>query len=269
MRPAVAKPTAKTPDAAKTDKPVAHKRPELSVKDTRERERRASRIEKSSHVSRFSKGIFTPKISKRSEPLAVVAGSLAAPEAQAAHSFPKTSATEQFERAMHAAASHLIKSPVDHAKRTKRRRLQYASFGVFAVLGLGFLAYQYIPNVKVQVAATRAGFSADLPDYSPAGFGLSGPVEAEAGKVSFKYASRTDDKAFKITQTPSNWTSQSLLNNFVVSSNKPYQTYQDQGKTVYIYDNSNATWVDGGVWYQLEGDASLTSDQLLRIANSL
>ncbi len=58
------------------------------------------------------------------------------------------------------------------------------------------------------------------------------------------------------------------LTNHVLTNKQPFQTFQDAGKTIYIYEDSKATWVNGGVWYQINGNASLTSDQLLRIANS-
>ena len=60
-----------------------------------------------------------------------------------------------------------------------------------------------------------------------------------------------------------------LLDNYVSVSNRDYQTKEEKGRTVYIYDDSNATWVDGGIWYQIEGDSSLSSDQLLNIVASM
>lgn len=133
---------------------------------------------------------------------------------------------------------------------------------------LGFFAYQNTPAIEMRVAAARSGVSAGLPAYKPSGYSAR-DVKSEDGAVSVSFKSRTDNKSFTLTQKASSWNSASLLANTVAQTNQPYQTYQDEGKTVYIYNNSNATWVDGGVWYQVEGDASLTSDQLLRIANSL
>jgi hypothetical protein len=72
-----------------------------------------------------------------------------------------------------------------------------------------------------------------------------------------------------LSQRSSEWNSDALVQNFVATSRRAYQSYQDNGKTIYIYEGNNATWVDGGVWYQIEGNASLNSDQLLRIAKSL
>lgn len=133
----------------------------------------------------------------------------------------------------------------------------------------GFYAYQNVPRIAMKVAASRAGFGASMPNYSPSGFSFSGPVQYSEGQVTVGFKSNTDDRNYKITQQTSDWSSDSLLNNFLVTSGKTYQTYQDRGRTIYIYDNNNATWVDGGVWYQIEGKSDLTSDQLVRIANSL
>jgi hypothetical protein len=121
----------------------------------------------------------------------------------------------------------------------------------------------------MRVASTRAGFAAEMPGYKPAGFSFKGPIAYQAGRVSVTFKSNTDDRQFTLTQSSSNWNSDALLANYVASEKKQYQTYLDKGRTLYIYDNSNASWVDNGIWYQIEGDSSLTTDQLIRIASSL
>lgn len=145
-----------------------------------------------------------------------------------------------------------------------------ASLGVLLVLGIGgFLANQHLSTLAVQLAATRSGVEAKLPSYEPAGFSLSGPVEYSAGQISLSYQSNSDERNFKIVQKNSDWNSQALLENFVQTSDKQFQTVQDKGKTIYIYEGNNATWVSGGVWFQVEGESSLNTDQLLRIAAGL
>jgi len=108
-----------------------------------------------------------------------------------------------------------------------------------------------------------------MPSYKPGGFALSGPITYSTGKISVSYQSNSDNRSYRVTQSNSAWNSETLLDNFVAVNRRAYQTFQDRGKTIYIYDGSNATWVDRGVWYQIEGASSLSSDQLLRIANSL
>jgi hypothetical protein len=98
---------------------------------------------------------------------------------------------------------------------------------------------------------------------------LAGPVQYSAGQITISYKSNSDDRNFQLVQRNSDWNSQSLLNNFVTREDEKYLTYQDKGKTIYVYDGNNATWVSGGIWYQVEGKSSLSSDQLLKIASSL
>ncbi len=141
---------------------------------------------------------------------------------------------------------------------------------VFAGLVIGgFYAYQNVPRLAMKVASSRAGIKANLPTYNPAGFSFNGPVQYSSGQVVVDYKSNIDDRAYKLTQQNTGWTSDTLLNNFLANNSKQYQTYQDNGRTIYIYENNNATWVDGGIWYQIEGQSQLSSDQLVRIASSL
>lgn len=150
----------------------------------------------------------------------------------------------------------------------KNKLANVASLSFAGLLLVGFFAYQNAPNIEMRLAATKSGVSAHLPGYSPAGFSVARGIESQPGKVIVAFKSNTSDKKFTITQEASNWSSDSLLSNHVLASRAAFQTYQDEGKTVYISNGSNATWVNGGIWYKLEGNASLTSDQLLRIANS-
>lgn len=149
-------------------------------------------------------------------------------------------------------------------------RLVTVSSGALAVVLLfGFFAVQNVPNVSMKVASTRAGLDARMPGYRPSGFSFKGPINYSPGRVSVAYASNSDEREFEIVQSNSNWNSDALLSNFVVAEGKQYQTYQDRGRTLYIYDGSNATWVDNGIWYQIDGQSGMTTDQLIRIASSI
>ncbi len=149
------------------------------------------------------------------------------------------------------------------------RTLSFSGFAVSLVIVGGFVVHQQMPNLAMQVAVSRSGVEGQLPKYKPAGFALAGPISYSPGEISVIFSSRTDGREFQVTQRASDWNSQSLLENHVATTRRPYQTLQDRGKTIYIYDGSNATWVDRGVWYQIEGESALSNDQLLRIANSL
>ena len=154
--------------------------------------------------------------------------------------------------------------------RQERPRLLPTVAGVGAILLLvGWVTYMNLPNMALRVAASRAGFEATLPGYKPSGFNLSGPIAYSPGQIALNFSTNSDDRAFQLTQRESTWDSQSLLDNFVVRENKRYVTFQESGLTVYVYDDSNATWVDKGIWYTIEGDSLLSSEQLLKIATSL
>lgn len=227
---------------------------------------RAKNSVQSKKISRFS----APKtFTKTVAPLPV-----AHPRGYKAHTQKKpvhheTPTIQHFEQAMQNATSHLTKYSEKKTKKLFRSKKINALAGSLAVLLLvGFFGWQNAPNLKMRVASTNSGVSsAHLPSYKPAGFGMAGPIQSEPGKVTVSFKSRTDDRNFRITQASSNWNSEALYNNELASKTNK-QSYQEQGKTVYIYDDSNATWVDGGVWYKIEGNANLTTDQLLRMVNS-
>jgi Domain of unknown function (DUF4367) len=184
---------------------------------------------------------------------------------------------DAIEASLRTATSHLQqfegKIAKKHFLERHGLRNKYANVGSFIVVSfllVGFFAWQNGAYIQTKVAATTSGVSAQIPSYKPAGFSVSSKsVESEPGKVSIRFTSNTDDKQFTLTQQTSNWSSESLLANHVLGSGKTYQTYQEKGRTIFIFDNSAATWVSGGVWYSIDGNASLTSDQLLRIASSL
>lgn len=167
-----------------------------------------------------------------------------------------------------------VKAPSRRHRLARRLHVSPKVVGISAaslsaLLLIGFVAYQNTPNLSMRVATARAGIQGSLPGYQPAGFGLNGPIQYQPGQITISYKSHSDDRKFQISQRTSQWNSDALLENFVATDRRAYQTFQDRGKTIYIYDNDSATWVDGGIWYQVEGNSSLNSDQLLRIAASM
>ena len=168
-------------------------------------------------------------------------------------------------------AEEKIKQPNWFSRMRQRQpKLLPTVAGVAVVLLLaGYVTYLNLPNMALRVAASRAGFDASLPGYKPAGFSLDGPIAYSPGQITIQFSSNSDERTFTLAQRESTWDSQSLLDNYVVRENKKYATFQEKGLTVYVYDNSNATWVDGGIWYTITGDSLLSSEQLLKIAGSL
>lgn len=177
-----------------------------------------------------------------------------------------------FEQALAHATSHEQRFDDRKLSAKSRRRSRLAGLTTAAMsllLVAGILAYLNAPMLSVRLASSKAGFSARLPGYSPAGFTF-GNLSYGPGNVTVSYnAEDNADKRFDITQRVSNWDSQSLLTNFVSSANKAYQTYERAGRTIYFYGNNTATWVDSGVWYTVNGNNSLTKNQLLDLAGSI
>ncbi len=295
MRAAVKKPqklatTVKTQDAkhaaaqqveAKPKSPAIVLKPRVAAVAP-ERAQHAAEVKKSSLIKKFGMA-STPAAESHSvtvAPLKVRPAPLQAPAVAHVTARPVAAnkTADLLDKALQAAQGHT--EQYHEPKRTLSKRVakklgvsgKAITITTAVLAGLllgGFYAYQNVPNLAMRVAAARAGFAAGMPSYSPSGFSFKGPVQYSSGQVVVSFKSNTDDRSFKITQQSSNWTSDSLLNNFVAVSGREYQTYQDRGRTVYIYNGSNATWVNGGVWYQIEGKSDLTSDQLVRIASSL
>lgn len=283
-KPAVAAPTADTPTQSPTVAPN---------EAFEERKARASQISKSPAVSRFG-GRLPQTVSKKQldhvpvieppkdAPVAQKLPSAYSPAPAAPVSVPSTpvapanSSAISFSAAIANATSHeqpaLAKPKLSQrtAKKlgTTTKLLTTGGIAVALFAIVGFFAYQQVPAIQVQIASAKAGFSASLPGYTPSGFSIDSRITSSNGEVTVNYRSNSDERNFQVTQKPSNWTSESLRANYVATDNRAYQTYEDRGKTVFMYDNGSATWVNGGVWYEIKGNSSLSTDQVLHIVNS-
>lgn len=152
------------------------------------------------------------------------------------------------------------------------RQLQFAPAlaSVLSILVVtGYVTYLNIPGISLRVAASRADVDANMPAYHPDGFSFDGPINWHSGQVAIDFKSNTDNRGYTILQRSSNKDSQSLLQEEIVAEGHDYSTYQKNGLTIYVYGNSQAAWVNGGVWYSIEGDSLLNPEQLVNIASSL
>lgn len=276
MRPAVKKPK---PVASVKSTPVS-KHASFKKQD-KNRLARAVAVPRSSAVNKFTHQ-SSHTVVKKQAPIEVipprnevnlmnkVAHIATSTEAHVKHS------VDMIEESLRNASSHLevfddkkLRDSFLNRVGFKNKVANLATLSFAGLLLFGFFAYQNAANIQMQVAAAKSGVSASMPSYKPAGFSAGRNISSEPGKVSITFTSNTNDKKFTVSQQASNWSSESLLTNHVLASKSPYQTFQNEGKTVYIYENSNATWMNKGIWYKIDGDANLTSDQLLRLANSL
>lgn len=134
------------------------------------------------------------------------------------------------------------------------------------VLG-GYLTYLNLPSLSIRVAASQAGVDASYPTYQPSGYSFTGPVAFSPGEVRVNFASNTNDYDYSLVQRASSWDSQAVLDNYVTKETEQYATLQERGLTIYLMENK-AAWVNGGVFYTIEGDAPLSSEQIQKIASS-
>ena len=123
-----------------------------------------------------------------------------------------------------------------------------------------------MPGIELRVASMHAGFHAEMPSYKPTGYALMGGVKATDGMVQLTYASGSS--SYQITQVPSDFNSATLLDQNTEQRGAPKQTVQSEGRIIYLYDGS-ASWVDGGVRYEVSGNANLTADDLVALATSM
>jgi hypothetical protein len=237
---------------------------------TRERARRARHISKSSSVTKFSKSHAQRKsdITFTAKPLPVATQP---PRTLTDSVVTQTEhLAEQLEHAVQSAESHMEVFAEDKLKSRKSRKFAYAFASFTSVLLIGFAIYQAVPFAQVKLASNKAGFSAALPGYVPSGYGLENNLQSDSGVVTMTYSSEADNRNYKITQTPSRWNSDSLLNNYVLPAGSQYERIDKNGQTIYLYDaEKSATWLDNGIWYRLDGADNFSNDQLIRIVQGL
>ncbi len=158
-----------------------------------------------------------------------------------------------------AGRSHLALSP--HSGRV-------LATAAAVVLMAGYVWVQNYPKLALQAASSKAGLAASLPGYVPSSYNLA-HTDTAPGVVTLSFSSPSVAGLLKIAQTRTTWDSSSLLDNFVAKKADDYATVQAQGLTIYLFNNNQATWVNHGTWYSIEGAAKLSREQILKIAYSL
>lgn len=247
------------------------------------RSKRASQIPKSNLVRRFSEP--RPSVKKIVAPLAVRPApshnaafhSLSTPIKDMVKKSEPTKPLSIFDEALQSATSHELLNPNSEKvslTRKASKRLKVSPKTLNIALGLfisifagSVLAYQSVPELSLQVAAMRAGIKAQMPGYKPSEFSVQGPVSYNGGEVQIKYQSNSDYRNFQVSQKTIPHGDATLLADFVASK-ELVQTFQDKGRTIFVYENNSAVWVSGNVWYQIEGDSGLSSEELRRLISS-
>jgi len=180
------------------------------------------------------------------------------------------SAKEVKEQAIAKALAAPKPKPVKRKKDTKQRKRWFIIGGSVLVLLIAlFAVYKLVPSISVSIASARAGIQATYPEYTPDGFALSQPVDAQDGEVSLKFMSNSNNNFYTITQTRSSWDSSAVLDNVVTpAAGADYVTTRERGLTIYTYESA-AVWVNGGILYSIDSKAPLSGDQIRKIATSL
>jgi hypothetical protein len=155
------------------------------------------------------------------------------------------------------------------AKRIASRRITgISSLVVAAFLLVGLVSYANSTAIRLHVASSHAGFAVSLPGYKPAGYRLS-HMNYSPGNVAIEFQSNSDNRRYAITEQASAWDSQTLRDDFLAGVGQDYQAVQTAGRTVYVYGQQNATWVSGGVWYQIKSGGALSLHQVVQLASSM
>lgn len=172
---------------------------------------------------------------------------------------------------IHATTRH-NKTPLHHRIRHKLIGRTYATgivtAGLAALLFGSFFAYQHVPQVALQVAERQAGIEGKLPQ-TLSGYSMKKPIQYSNGQITISFASNSDNRSYTVAERTSNWNSEALRINFVATKSVDYESMLDRGRTIFFYGGNNATWVDGGIWYEVEGNESMSKSQLLQIIASL
>lgn len=276
MRSAVSKPVIDRKPALKTQPNMAAMvaKPAAGISSKRmsdvvdgSRLERAIRTPQHSNVSRF------PKNNRLIAAIPAPAVAMPVVTAPQATSRPRplsqpVAATDIFSQAIRNSTSHQqTYQPPKHHRRPGRLIMTGAISLTLLVAAVG-VAFLNRTNIQMQFASAQAGFKANVPAYVPPGYSLQN-ISQQPGKVVVNYQAAAVESRYSLTQQPSAWNSQTLLDSFVSNLKQNYQTYQRGGQTVYVY-GGNATWVSNGVWYRLQSSGvPLSSQQLLSIIASL
>ncbi|MGB3023756.1 MAG: DUF4367 domain-containing protein [Candidatus Saccharimonadales bacterium] len=156
------------------------------------------------------------------------------------------------------------------SRRNTPQRISSILVACAAVILLsGYLTYIIMPSISVRIAASQAGIDATYPSYHPDGYRFVGPVAYQDRGVILSFSANGGSQRYILTQSASEWDSKTVFDNLVARQSTPYSIHNTHGLTVFTFRDSNAAWVNRGILYTINGDAPLSTEQVLKIANSL
>jgi len=225
------------------------------------RYQRAELTKQSDRISHFvmpsASPVFKPVSTGISEP---------SPAPDAHPSAPPISPADiLLHRALSRATAH--EQPQVEKTASKRYRLAFVTVPVLAAALLIIGAHDFT-SLQLKIASAKAGFSTSLPAYHPAGFALD-QLNYNSGIFASEFRAKNSNQGYIITQKSTSWTTQDLLDNYVKTAATSYHVVQIGNRTIYLYGNGNASWVNSGIWYQIVSDGSLSESQIIDTINSL
>lgn len=144
--------------------------------------------------------------------------------------------------------------------------LTCAAAAVFAIV---YFVSLNMPDISFRVAAMQTGIDASYPSHVPRNYNLSG-ITSENDKIILSFINTVEDTKFDIIEEKSHWDTNALLASYVKPTyGENYTVVRERGLTIYISE-SNATWVNGGIFYKIEASSgTLTKKQICSVATSL
>jgi len=169
------------------------------------------------------------------------------------------------ENGINNSTSHLEKTPKNVYKK---RQLGKKIIGISAALSvtLVILALTNINNIKLDVASARSGFSAVLPKNPLSGFKLSS-ISYGAGFINSIF--NNGHSSYTLSQRLSNINNDQLVSYVIKPVSSSYESQAANGKTVYLYSQNQASWVENGYLYTIKANSNLNNHQILDIASSI
>ncbi len=196
------------------------------------------------------------------------------PQALVAPTAPKTPELPHIAATQHAAMNQLAFGrgpatvpPGGRLSLTPATTRMFTVAAAVLIMG-GYIWLQNYPKLAIQAADARSGVAASLPAYLPSTYNLAS-TNVAPGLVTLKFTSPSETNELTIAQQRTDWDPSSLLANYIAKTTDDYAAIQGQGLTIYMFGQNQATWVNGGIWFSIDGASRLSRDDILKIAYSL
>ena len=206
-------------------------------------------------------GPATHPIVKKVEPK--LASQMPKPVAKPATAIKQEAIQDALERAPLYSDIKPIKTP-----RRAPRVITMVLLGLILLFSVGYFTYTNLPHLSIYMAAAKSGVKASYPSYRPDGYRLSS-VGYDNTSVSLEFKANGGPQSYTIKQSQTTWDSTAVNENVVKEKwGDDAVPYSERGLTIYAHDG-NAVWVNGGILYEISGDAQLSPSQIRSIATSL